>query len=67
MRICVAAIIDERFEDRRHRQTSPRSNFHSDLEADNTLSREKEVVLDPGDECGVEEGLQPQGKRTAAR
>ena len=28
------------------------------LEADNTISREKEVVLDPGDECGVEEGLQ---------
>ena len=28
------------------------------LEADNTLLREKEVVLDPGDECGVEEGLQ---------
>lgn len=28
------------------------------LEADNSISREKEVVLDPGDECGVEEGLQ---------
>ena len=28
------------------------------LEADNSLSREKEVVLDPGDECGIEEGLQ---------
>jgi electron transfer flavoprotein beta subunit len=28
------------------------------LEADNTVSREKEVVLDPGDECGIEEGLQ---------
>src|ERR1700680_5257499 len=28
------------------------------LEADNTLSVEKEVVLDPGDECGIEEGLQ---------
>lgn len=28
------------------------------LEPDNTLSREKEVVLDPGDECGVEEALQ---------
>lgn len=34
----------------------PNSNFS--LEADNTISREKEVVLDPGDECGVEEGLQ---------
>jgi electron transfer flavoprotein beta subunit len=28
------------------------------LEADNTLARDKEVVLDPGDECGIEEGLQ---------
>ena len=28
------------------------------LEADNTLGRDKEVVLDPGDECGIEEGLQ---------
>ena len=34
----------------------PNSTFS--LEADNTISREKEVVLDPGDECGVEEGLQ---------
>ena len=34
----------------------PNSNFA--LEGDNTISREKEVVLDPGDECGVEEGLQ---------
>lgn len=34
----------------------PSSNLA--LEADNTISREKEVVLDPGDECGVEEGLQ---------
>jgi len=28
------------------------------LEADHSISREKEVVLDPGDECGVEEALQ---------
>ena len=28
------------------------------LEADNSLSRDREVVLDPGDECGVEEALQ---------
>jgi electron transfer flavoprotein beta subunit len=28
------------------------------LEADNSISRDKEVVLDPGDECGVEEALQ---------
>jgi electron transfer flavoprotein beta subunit len=36
----------------------PDPNSNLALEADNTLSREKEVVLDPGDECGVEEGLQ---------
>src|ERR1700738_3395201 len=36
----------------------PDPNSTLALEADNTLSREKEVVLDPGDECGVEEGLQ---------
>ena len=36
----------------------PDPNSNLVLEADNTLSREKEVVLDPGDECGVEEGLQ---------
>ena len=35
----------------------PDPNSNLTLEADNTLSREKEVVLDPGDECGVEEGL----------
>jgi electron transfer flavoprotein beta subunit len=35
----------------------PDPNSSLSLEADNTLSREKEVVLDPGDECGVEEGL----------
>src|SRR2546426_8839583 len=28
------------------------------LEPDNTLARDREVVLDPGDECGIEEGLQ---------
>ena len=36
----------------------PDPNSTLNLEADNTLLREKEVVLDPGDECGVEEGLQ---------
>ncbi len=36
----------------------PDPNATLTLEADNTISREKEVVLDPGDECGVEEGLQ---------
>ncbi len=28
------------------------------LEADSSIARDREVVLDPGDECGVEEGLQ---------
>jgi electron transfer flavoprotein beta subunit len=36
----------------------PDPNSNLTLEADNSISREKEVVLDPGDECGVEEGLQ---------
>jgi len=36
----------------------PDPNATLALEGDNTISREKEVVLDPGDECGVEEGLQ---------
>jgi electron transfer flavoprotein beta subunit len=36
----------------------PDPNSTLALEADYTISREKEVVLDPGDECGVEEGLQ---------
>ena len=36
----------------------PDPNSTLTLESDNSISREKEVVLDPGDECGVEEGLQ---------
>ena len=36
----------------------PDPNSNLTLESDNTISREKEAVLDPGDECGVEEGLQ---------
>jgi len=36
----------------------PDPNATLTLEGDNTISREKEAVLDPGDECGVEEGLQ---------
>jgi len=36
----------------------PDPNSTQTLESDHTLSRDKEVVLDPGDECGVEEGLQ---------
>src|SRR5437763_1018067 len=36
----------------------PDPNATQGLESDNTLARDKEVVLDPGDECGVEEGLQ---------
>ena len=39
------------------KQVPDPSSTHS-LEADNSLSRDKEVVLDPGDECGVEEALQ---------
>ena len=36
----------------------PDPNSTHALEPDNTLGRDKEVVLDPGDECGIEEGLQ---------
>jgi electron transfer flavoprotein beta subunit len=36
----------------------PDPNSTQSLEPDNTLARDKEVVLDPGDECGIEEGLQ---------
>jgi electron transfer flavoprotein beta subunit len=36
----------------------PDPNSNLVLESDNTIARDKEVVLDPGDECGVEEGLQ---------
>ena len=36
----------------------PDPNSTQALESDNTLARDKEVVLDPGDECGIEEGLQ---------
>jgi electron transfer flavoprotein beta subunit len=36
----------------------PDPNSAHVLDPDNTLARDKEVVLDPGDECGVEEGLQ---------
>ncbi len=36
----------------------PDPNSNLVLDSDNTISRDKEVVLDPGDECGVEEGLQ---------
>jgi electron transfer flavoprotein beta subunit len=36
----------------------PDPNSNLTLEGDHTISRDKEVVLDPGDECGVEEGLQ---------
>lgn len=35
----------------------PDPNSSLILEADKSISREKEVVLDPGDECGVEEAL----------
>src|SRR5260370_3005612 len=36
----------------------PDPNSTTILEADNTVARDREVVLDPGDECGIEEGLQ---------
>ena len=36
----------------------PDPNSVTVLEADHTLARDQEVVLDPGDECGIEEGLQ---------
>lgn len=35
----------------------PDPNAPQALDADNTVSRDREVVLDPGDECGVEIGL----------
>lgn len=35
----------------------PDPNSTLALEADHSISRDKEVVLDPGDECGVEEAL----------
>lgn len=36
----------------------PDPNSATVLETDHTLARDREVVLDPGDECGIEEGLQ---------
>ena len=36
----------------------PDPNSNLTLGPDNTIARDREVVLDPGDECGVEEGLQ---------
>lgn len=36
----------------------PDPNSPQALEPDHTLARDREVVLDPGDECGIEEGLQ---------
>jgi electron transfer flavoprotein beta subunit len=38
----------------------PDPNAAVALEADNTIDRSREVVLDPGDEYGVEQGLQLQ-------
>ena len=35
----------------------PDPNAAQGLESDNTIARDKEVVLDPGDEYGIEEGL----------
>jgi len=36
----------------------PDPNAPQGLDPDNTISRDREVVLDPGDECGIEMGLQ---------
>ncbi len=36
----------------------PDPNSATLLEPDHTIARDREVVLDPGDECGIEEGLQ---------
>ena len=36
----------------------PDPNAQQGLEPDNTIARDREVVLDPGDEYGIEEGLQ---------
>jgi len=36
----------------------PDPNAPQGLDADNTVARDREVVLDPGDEYGIEEGLQ---------
>src|SRR6202011_5276583 len=40
----------------------PDPNGAQALEPDNTIARDREVVLDPGDEYGVEEGLQLKEK-----
>ena len=36
----------------------PDPNVPQGLDTDNTIARDREVVLDPGDEYGIEEGLQ---------
>jgi electron transfer flavoprotein beta subunit len=36
----------------------PDPNAPAGLDPDNTIARDREVVLDPGDECGIEIGLQ---------
>jgi electron transfer flavoprotein beta subunit len=36
----------------------PDPNSNLTLESDSSIARDREVVLDPGDECGVEEALQ---------
>jgi electron transfer flavoprotein beta subunit len=40
----------------------PDPNGAQALEPDNTIARDREVVLDPGDEYGIEEGLQLKEK-----
>jgi electron transfer flavoprotein beta subunit len=40
----------------------PDPNVQQSLESDNTLSRDREAVLDPGDESGIESALQVKEK-----
>ena len=40
----------------------PDPNAPQGLDPDNTIARDRELVLDPGDEYGIEEGLQLKEK-----
>ena len=40
----------------------PDPNSQQSLESDNTIIRDREVVLDPGDESGIESALQVKEK-----
>ena len=43
----------------------PDPNATLSLEGDNSIARDREVVLDPGDEYGVEEGPKGEGFQNA--